>query len=206
MHLLHPVMIAFSIVLFMLVMVYEALGLITGKRLWPILAKIHIVFAALAVFLTALSGLIDFKTTWMTEDGYRTMNTHKTLGITIFIIILLLANYRYLFQKMLPSVMFKVYLASGAICLGLILGTAYIGCAGVFYHGTGVKQAMINYTKTEEYLKKLYKLDELPQPTASDSLLVSSSELANDTLYIQFDTLNQDTHTLHHKTDIKITD
>lgn len=204
MYLFHPAIVAFPIVLFVLAMVYEALGLTTGKRLWPILAKIHIVVAALATFLTALSGLIDFKTIWMTEEGYLVMNAHRTLGIAVFIIILLLANYRYLFARMLPPVIFKVYLAIGALCLGLMFGTAYTGGVGVFYHGTGVKQAMVNYTKTEEYLKRLYKLDELPPPTAGDSLLALPFKSVAGALHTQFDTLNQHTHTPHHKIDARV--
>lgn len=191
----HPAIVHFSIVLFVLTMVYEALALITGKRLWPILAKIHIVAAAVTAFITVLSGLVDFEITWMTESGYQFMNTHRILGITVFIIILLLANYRYLFQKMLPPGIFKIYLTIGALCLGLMFGTAYIGGAGVFYHGTGVQKAMINYTDTEEYLKRLYKLNELPPPTTEDSLFALPSKPLAESPYTQHDTSGQNLQT-----------
>ncbi len=191
----HPMIVHFSIVLFVLAMVYEALALITGKRLWPILAKIYIVAAALTAFITVISGLIDFEITWMTDSGHRFMNIHKILGITVFIIIILLANYRYLFQKMLPAGMFKIYLAMGALCLGLMFGTAYIGGAGVFYHGTGVQKAMINYTDAEEYLKRLYRLDEFPPPTAEDSLYALPFKPLAESLYTQIDTSGQSPQT-----------
>ncbi len=189
MHLLHPTIVHFAVALFVASMLCEALKLITGKRFWGLVAKYHILASAVAAFIAVLTGLIDLKISWMTDDGYSQIKVHMIFGLAVFILIQIMANYRFLLEKMLPPKLGKAYLLLGGFVLGLIFSTAHLGKVGVYGYGTGVSAAMINFDSTENYLKKLYSLDELPPLTAEDSLRALPSRPGADTLNIEPDSL-----------------
>ena len=189
MYQLHPVVAYFAATLLVLAMVAESLRFVSGKRFWALVAKYHIAAAAFMTFMAALTGLIDYNMSWMTENGLSVIKIHLALGMVAFIIVLLIANYRFFFQKNLPSKVSIFYLITGGIALGCMFGTSSLGNIGVYRYGTGVNEAMINFQKTEEYLKRLYGLEDLPPPTPEDSLLALPLKPSGDTLAANYDTL-----------------
>jgi len=189
MNLLHPAIAYFAVALLVLAMISEALKLTTGRRFWALVAKYHIAAAAVTTFLAALTGLVDYNSSWMSEDGRSVLKAHLALGIFVFVVVLLMANYRYLLQKSLPPKFNLMYLVIGGLALGLMFGTASLGKVGVFRFGSGVNAAMLNFNQTEEYLKKLYSLDSLPPPGREDSLLALPLKPIEDTLAANYDTL-----------------
>lgn len=167
---LHRWIVEFALVVTAMAMAYEILVLFSGKRLWNIMAKLHIVGAAVLMYLAALSGVIDIKTAWMTAEGKQLMAFHKIFGLVLFFFIWLMANYRLLFQKLLSEKISYAYIGLGALSLGLLFGISQMGKIGVYRYGIGVNAAMLTHDSSVEYLKALYNLDELPVPTAEDSL------------------------------------
>lgn len=186
---LHPTIAYFAASLLVLTMFAEAFKLVTGRRFWALVAKYHIAAAAAMTFLAALTGLIDYNLSWISEDGLTVIKPHLVLGIFVFIIVLLMADYRYLLQKSLPPKFNMIYLITGGLALGFMFGTSSLGKAGVYQFGAGVNEAMVNFQQTEEYLKKLYGLETLPPPTAEDSLLALPLMPGGDTLAANYDTL-----------------
>ena len=170
MHLMHPTLVHFAVALFVTSVAAETLNLVTAKRFWGLVARYHLIAAAVCSFLAVLTGFIDYAYTWKTESSYITLKAHIFIGFLVFIIIQLMANYRFLMEKMLPSKYRMIYLIMGGLGVGLIFGTSLLGKNAVYVHGTGVMAAMKNYQQTEEYLKKLYHLESLADPTQKDSL------------------------------------
>lgn len=187
MHLLHPTIVHFAIALFVTSVIAESLNLITGKRFWGLVAKYHIITAAICTFLAVLTGFIDYAYTWRTEASYITLKSHIAIGFLVFIIIQLMANYRFLMAKMLPPKYRMVYLIMGGLGVGLVIGTSYLGKNAVYVHGTGVEAAMRNYQNTEEYLKKLYHLESLAEPTPEDSAYALQYRPGTDSLQMASD-------------------
>jgi uncharacterized membrane protein len=179
-------MVSFALVLYAASIVYEALAVITEKEQWRQLARIHIIVATGAVFLTMLSGAAAYNISWMDKDGKQVMTVHKILGIVVLFLAMLMANYRFLLEKSLPPIAFKVYLGVGALTLGLLVGTAYVGKTGVFIYGAGVDKARVSTKANEEYLKKLYGLDKLPVPSGADSLAaLPLRPVSNDSIAVK---------------------
>ncbi|MCD6161874.1 MAG: DUF2231 domain-containing protein [candidate division Zixibacteria bacterium] len=196
MNLIHPTIVHLAIALFIMSMICEALSLITSKKTWPQFAKYYIGASAVMSFIAIITGSVDYRTLWMTEYGYIYLQTHMILGVLVFFIIQLLANYRILLQKMLPKSAFTAYLILCGICLGLLSGTASLGKTGVYKYGAGVSAAMLNRLETEEYLKKQYQLAAIPALIDKDSLAVLSANLTafstEDILYAPSDSMVQD--------------
>jgi uncharacterized membrane protein len=192
MYQLHPMIGYFAAALLLLAMIADTFKLVTGKRFWGLVAKYHIAAAAAMTFLAALTGLIDYNLGWLPEDGLYVIKAHLALSIFAFVIVLLMANYRYLLQKSLPPKFNAIYLITGGLALGFMFGTSSLGKVGVYRYGAGVNEAKTNFQQTEEYLKKLYGLDALPPPTAEDSLLALPLRPGGDTLAANYDTLAAD--------------
>jgi hypothetical protein len=71
------------------------------------------------------------------------------------------------------------------------MGTAVMGKTAVYQYGTGVDVVMLKRYKMEEYLKRLYRLDYLPLPTAADSIFAEQVFSKSDTLFAETDSLDQ---------------
>ncbi len=170
MHLWHPTIVHFAIAFFVAAVVTEGLKLFTGKRFWGLVAKYHIMAAAIMSFLAVLSGFADYQVLFMNETGYRFIRSHTLVGFFVFILIQLMANYKFLMEKILPEKLKMVYLIVGGLGVGLVFGASFLGKAAVYSHGAGVTMAMMNYYETEKYLRELYGLDNLESPTRDDSL------------------------------------
>jgi uncharacterized membrane protein len=202
MHLWHPILAYFAAAFFVAALLAEGLNLFTGKRFWALVAKYHIISAAILSFLAVLSGIIDFKYIWEIETGYQFLHSHAVIGFALFVIIQLMANYRFVFQKILPAKYKTVYLVLGGLGLGLVFGASYMGKTAVYYHGTGVRAAMFKFQQTEEYLKHLYNLDRLDDPALQDSLRSLPYRPGDDGLGESCDTLAQnqipDDVSIHH--------
>lgn len=200
MHLWHPTIVHFAIAFFVAAIVTEGLKLFTGKRFWGLVAKYHILAAAVMSFLAVLSGFVDYQVIFMNETGYRFIKSHTLVGFFVFILIQLMANYKYLMEKMLPEKLKMVYLIVGGLGVGLIFGAAFLGKAAVYSHGAGVTMAMMNYHETEIYLKELYGLDQLEAPTGEDSLRAAEFYPGPDTSLTEIDSLD------HHEAEPHQTD
>jgi uncharacterized membrane protein len=192
MYLFHPMIVHFAVAFFVAAMATEALFILTGKRFWGLVTKYHILLAAVSALAAVITGFIDYGYIWMSEPGFRYLRAHMILGFIVFFIIQFMANYRLYMHKILPEKMRLGYLIMGGLGLGLIFGAAVIGKTAVYDQGTGVRAAMMKFTQTEEYLKKLYGLENLPAPGAADSLLaLEFMPHFDDSLAIKSDTLAQ---------------
>ena len=170
MHLVHPTIVHFAVAFFVASMVTEGIAMFTGKKFWALVAKYHILAAAVMSFIAVLTGFVDYKVIFMNETAYRFIKSHTLIGFLVFIIIQLMANYKYLMEKMLPEKYKMIYLIVGGLGIGLVFGASFLGKAAVYSHGAGVSIAMLNYYDTEKYLKELYGLNSLADPTREDSL------------------------------------
>jgi len=200
MHLWHPTVVHFAIAFFVAAVVTEGIKLFTGKRFWGLVAKYHILAAAAMSFLAIISGFHDFKRIFMSETGYQFLRSHILIGFFVFIIIQLMANYKFLMEKMLPEKYKMVYLIVGGLGIGLVFGASSLGYSAVYSHGAGVTIAMMKYNQTEKYLKELYGLDSLNNPTWEDSLRAAEFYPISDTVHETTDTL------AHHENESHETD
>jgi hypothetical protein len=92
-------------------------------------------------------------------------------------------------EKMLPEKMKMVYLIVGGLGVGLVFGASFLGKAAVYSHGAGVTTTMLDFYQTEKYLKELYGLESLQEPTRSDSIRAAEFYPGPDTLHPASDTL-----------------
>ena len=200
MYLWHPTIAYFAIAFFVTAMLTEGAKLLTGKRFWGLVSKYHLLAATVMALLAVITGIMDFQHTWGTYVGYRFLKAHAMIGFLVFIIIQMLAGYRYFMAKMLPEKYAMIYLVVGGLGLGLTFGASYLGREAVYTYGSGVRAAMLDFLGTEEYLKHLYGLDSLRTPTAQDSLRAAQYHPEADTLEVS-DTLayHEQAHGVQHQ-------
>ena len=184
---LHSMAVHFAVALFVVAMVCEAITQFTGKRFWKLVTKYQLAASAITALIAVITGFIDYNNIWMTDFGFRNLKTHMVMGVVFFLVVQLMANYRFFIHKMLPPSAFTAYLVIGGVGLGLLFGTARLGKTCVFQYGAGVDIVMVNRHEMEEYLKRLYRLEKLPDPTAEDSLWAFEISPYKDTLYTQTD-------------------
>jgi len=169
MHLWHPTVAYFAAAFFLAAVVAEGISLFTEKRIWAVIARYHLIVAAVMSFFAVLTGIIDYRYVLFNEMSYQIIKSHATIGVFVFIVVVFMANYRFLMEKMLPDKLKMAYLVIGGLGLGLLFGASYLGRTAVYEYGTGVKASMFNFQQTEKYLKLLYGLEKLDPPTPVDS-------------------------------------
>jgi uncharacterized membrane protein len=191
MQLWHPAITYFAVAFLLAAVISEALNLFTRKRFWALVAKYHLLCAAVLALFAVVTGFIDYRHIWKIQTGYQFLQAHIIIGFISFFIIQLMANYRFIMQKMLPSKIKIVYLAAMSLGLGLVLGASHLGKTAVYHHGTGVRTSMFKFEQTELYLKNLYGLEKLDPPTVDDSLRALIYLPLNDSIPEPADTLAQ---------------
>jgi uncharacterized membrane protein len=185
MYLWHPTIAYFAIAFFVAAMLTEGVKLLTGKRFWGLVAKYHLLAAAIMAVLAIITGITDFGHTWGTVVSYRFLKAHALIGFFAFFIIQLLVLYRYFMVKMLPEKYGMIYLIVGGLGLGMIFGTSYLGREAVYTYGAGVRAAMLDFLATEDYIKHLYGIDSLKEPSRADSLRAAQYLPGADTLHVE---------------------
>jgi uncharacterized membrane protein len=149
---LHPILVHFTIGLFVISIVFDILSHFTNRRTLEHAGWWNLVFAAAFSVITVASGL-------SAEDGvphaggaHDLLELHETLGLITMGIILLLAIWRGLTRGELPRKFRSIYLAMGIAGLSTITTGGFFGGELVYRFGIGV-------APVTEQLKK-YEMEE----------------------------------------------
>jgi uncharacterized membrane protein len=132
----HPALVHYPIALLPTALGADALGRLTGsdallevgRRLTPI--------AAAGTLLAGLFGFVAQETVRTDETTEELLATHRTLNIGLVALTAALAGKRARMRR--PTL---AYLAVGAVGLGVMGYSAYLGGKMVYHHGVGVSAA-----------------------------------------------------------------
>lgn len=144
---LHPILVHFTIGLFVIAVIFDILAYFTGRKSLEQAGWWNLVCAAAFSIATVVTGLSAGNSVLHAEQAQEFIKLHKTLGLVTMGIIVLLTIWRSLSRTELPKRFRVIYLSLGIAGLGTILTGGYFGGEMVYRFG-------VNVAPISEQLKK----------------------------------------------------
>jgi uncharacterized membrane protein len=135
---LHPILVHFTIGLFVISVIFDILAHFTYKKSLDQAGWWNLVFSAAFSIVTVASGLSAEDSAPHVERAHKLIELHKTLGLVTMGIILILVIWRGLTRTALPKHFRIVYLALGLAGLTTITFGGYIGGEMVYRYGVAI--------------------------------------------------------------------
>jgi uncharacterized membrane protein len=143
----HPILVHFTIGLFVISVVFDILAHFTNKKALEHAGWWNLVFAAAFSVITVASGLSAEDAVPRSGGAHDLVELHETLGLITMGIILLMTIWRGLNRGELPRKFRPVFLAVGIAGIGTITTGGFFGGELVYSFGVGVKPVTEQFKK-----------------------------------------------------------
>ena len=137
----HPVFVHFPIALFPSALLLYGLGIILNWRAACVAGRACLYLAMAGTVVAVLTGLMAQDTFPHNERIHHMMQTHKTLGLVIGPLALLLTGWSFWHKAQQPNVRYG-FLLGLLLLTGLVVQNADLGARMVFVEGAAVKAAV----------------------------------------------------------------
>jgi uncharacterized membrane protein len=145
----HPVFVHFPIALFPSALLLYGLGIALNWRAACIAGRACLYLATAGTLLAVMTGLMAQDTFPHSERIHHMMQTHKTLGLLIGPLSLILAGWSVWHKAQQPRVRYG-FLLGLLLLAGLVIQNADLGARMVFIEGAAVKPAIAVITSEHE--------------------------------------------------------
>ena len=134
----HPILVHFTIGLFVIAVIFDLLAHFTNKKSLENAGWWNLLFSAAFSVIAVATGLSAEETVPHVDEVHKIIETHETLGLITMGIIIVLVLWRSLNRTELPHKFRIVYLALGLAGLMTITAGGYFGGEMVYRFGVGV--------------------------------------------------------------------
>ena len=149
---LHPKMVHFPIALFVVYVLFEAMGTITKKEFYSKAAQIILALGVLGALFAVLTGNQAYNAypNWneTTKSIFTEHQTYANITVWYFTILLVCRTYLVLKKKFLRAYKYLVLLCA-VIGLFFVYQTAEHGGQLVYKYGVGIEKIIMNNTIVE---------------------------------------------------------
>jgi uncharacterized membrane protein len=135
---LHPVLVHFPIALLSLFFVFDLAGSLARKADWRRAAGWFLYAGALFSGFTVAAGLIAAASVAHGGDVHAIMENHQRLGISVLLLAVVLAVWRWLAKGDISGAANTLYQICSALLAGLLAFTADLGGLMVYQYGVAV--------------------------------------------------------------------
>ncbi len=139
----HAALNDFPSLLFIVALVFDLVGEATNRESLKAAGFWTLVAGALGTLTALVSGLIAESAIEHGGSVHLVMERHKTLGITVTVLFVLLAGWRVWRKGRLRSIERRTYLTIATVGALVILWTAHIGGTIVYEYGGGIPTAVL---------------------------------------------------------------
>ncbi len=141
----HPVFVHFPIALFPSALLLYGLGIFLNWRSCCVAGRACLYLATAGTVIAIVTGLMAQDTFPHNERIHHMMQSHKTLGLVIGPLALLLTGWSFWHKAQQPSVRYG-FLLGLLLLTGLVVQNADLGARMVFVEGAAVKAAVPRLT------------------------------------------------------------
>jgi len=136
---LHPLLVHFPIALLSLFFLLDLVGSLAGKEPWRRAADWFLYSGALFAGLTVIAGFVAAASVAHGGDVHEVMENHEHLGVSVFVLSLILAGWRYMAKGVIAGAANTLHLILSAVLAGLLVFTADLGASMVYGYGVAVR-------------------------------------------------------------------
>ena len=132
---IHPIVVHFVIAMALITVVFDLLGVFTGRRNLFEVSFWNLLVATVAIFVAIIFGQIEAGLATPYGASRDILNYHSTLGWSLAAILSLLTGWRYVARQKDPTVLPRGFLIIDSVLAILVFGQFYLGDKLVWIYG-----------------------------------------------------------------------
>ena len=132
---IHPIVVHFVISMALITVVFDVIGVVTGKKNLFEVSFWNLLVATVAIFVAIIFGQIEAGLANPYGASRDILNVHSTIGWSLAGVLALLTGWRYVARQKDPTVLPKGFLALDLVLAGLVFVQMYLGDKLVWVYG-----------------------------------------------------------------------
>jgi len=132
---IHPIVVHFVIAMALITVVFDAIGVISGKKNLFEVSFWNLIVATVAIFVAIIFGQVEAGLANPYGASRDILNIHSTIGWSLAGVLALLTGWRYVARQKDPANLPRGFLALDVVLAGLVITQVYLGDKLVWVYG-----------------------------------------------------------------------
>ena len=132
---IHPIVVHFVIAMALNTVVFDVIGLISGKKNLFEVSFWNLIVATVAIFVAIIFGQVEAGLANPYGASRDTLNLHSTIGWSLAGVLALLTGWRYVARQKDPANLPRGFLVFDLVLAGLVITQVYLGDKLVWVYG-----------------------------------------------------------------------
>ena len=132
---IHPIVVHFVIAMALITVVFDVIGVISGKKNLFEVSFWNLIVATVAIFVAIIFGQVEAGLANPYGASRDLLNVHSTIGWSLAGVLALLTSWRYVARQKDPAVLPKGFLILDVALAGLVITQVYLGDKLVWVYG-----------------------------------------------------------------------
>ena len=132
---IHPIVVHFVIAMALITVVFDVIGVISGKKNLFEVSFWNLIVATVAIFVAIIFGQVEAGLANPYGASRDLLNVHSTIGWSLAGVLALLTSWRYVARQKDPAVLPKGFLVLDVALAGLVITQVYLGDKLVWVYG-----------------------------------------------------------------------
>jgi len=132
---IHPIVVHFVIAMALITVVFDVIGVISGKKNLFEVSFWNLIVATVAIFVAIIFGQVEAGLANPYGASRDILNIHSTIGWSLAGVLALLTGWRYVARQKDPANLPKGFLALDVVLAGLVITQVYLGDKLVWVYG-----------------------------------------------------------------------
>ena len=132
---IHPIVVHFVIAMALITVVFDVIGVITGKKNLFEVSFWNLIVATVAIFVAIIFGQVEAGLANPYGASRDILNIHSTIGWSLAGVLALLTGWRYVARQKDPANLPRGFLVLDVVLAGLVITQVYLGDKLVWVYG-----------------------------------------------------------------------
>ena len=132
---IHPIVVHFVIAMALITVVFDFIGVISGKKNLFEVSFWNLIVATVAIFVAIIFGQVEAGLANPYGASRDILNIHSTIGWSLAGVLALLTGWRYVARQKDPANLPRGFLALDVVLAGLVITQVYLGDKLVWVYG-----------------------------------------------------------------------
>ena len=132
---IHPIVVHFVIAMALITVVFDVIGVISGKKNLFEISFWNLIVATVAIFVAIIFGQVEAGLANPYGASRDILNIHSTIGWSLAGVLALLTGWRYVARQKDPANLPRGFLALDVVLAGLVITQVYLGDKLVWVYG-----------------------------------------------------------------------
>ena len=132
---IHPIVVHFVIAMALITVVFDVIGVISGKKNLFEVSFWNLIVATVAIFVAIIFGQVEAGRANPYGASRDILNIHSTIGWSLAGVLALLTGWRYVARQKDPANLPRGFLALDVVLAGLVITQVYLGDKLVWVYG-----------------------------------------------------------------------